>query len=125
MFSNVLNPLKIFATILFFFSLSLSAQVIENIPMPPAEAEPLIVEDWGPKRKAMKNFTLDILRIESVNLIAAQKIPEITRYKFYKGNNKGSDIILTVGVDDKGIVYGDYFITTFSDRVGPCPNTCD
>jgi len=117
---------KLLVVFFFILSLSLSAQFVENTPLPPAEAKPLIVEDWGAKRKQMRNFTLDLLRVESVNLVLAQKINEITRLKFYKGKDKkGNFIILVVGVDDKGNVYGNYFVTSFSDRIGPCPDTCD
>ena len=93
--------------------------------MPPNEAQPLIVESWGEKRKTMKNFTIDVLRIESINLVMSQPDKGITRIKFYKGNKDNADIILTVGVDDKGNAIGNYFVTSFTDRVGPCPETCD
>ncbi len=119
------NLSKFLVVFLFFFSLSLSAQTKENTPLPPAEAKPLIVENWGARRKAMNNFTLDLLRLQSINLVMAQNIPEITRFKFYKGKKDDAYIILTVGVDDNGKVYGDYFVTSYTSRVGPCPDTCD
>jgi hypothetical protein len=119
------NLSKFLVIFLFFLSLTLSAQTKENTPLSPAEAKPLIVENWGAKRKTMNNFTLDVLRLESINLVMAQNIPEITRFKFFKGQKDGADIILAVGVDDKGNVYGNYFVTTFTNRVGPCPDTCD
>ena len=106
-----------------FMGLQTRAQS-QNYSMEPSQAEQYISTYWTGTEITLKNITIDQVRLDAISKVLEQST-EITTVKFYKGVISEQDVIMAVGKNNEGVVIGNYYISDFSNDVGPCPNACD